>query len=162
MTATRIGYARCSTDEQDLAAQRSAPFDLGVAEDRIYLDRGLTATTRTRPGLDPALAAVRAGAGRSGSCAPAPGSPAGCAYPPATPYFADVVPAHAYGRATQPTIGSIGEPRQRVLPSVLNAPRVVPMAPPETMTGHVLLRPEGYVRSEAGPAGLDRSARPVD
>lgn len=54
MTATRIGYARCSTDEQDLAAQRSAPFDLGVAEDRIYLDRGLTATPGpTRPGPGP-------------------------------------------------------------------------------------------------------------
>ncbi len=60
MTATLIGYARCSTDKQDLAAQRAALIDLGVAEDRIYLDRGLTGTTRARPGLDQALAAVRA------------------------------------------------------------------------------------------------------
>jgi DNA invertase Pin-like site-specific DNA recombinase len=35
--------------------------ELGVAPDRIYTDRGLTGTTRARPGLDQALAAVRAG-----------------------------------------------------------------------------------------------------
>lgn len=59
MTATLIGYARCSTDRQDLAAQRQALLDLGVAEDRIYTDHGLTGTSRARPGLDQALAAVR-------------------------------------------------------------------------------------------------------
>lgn len=58
---TLIGYARCSTDEQDLSAQRQQLRDLGVAQDRIYLDLGLTGTTRARPGLDQALAAVRAG-----------------------------------------------------------------------------------------------------
>jgi DNA invertase Pin-like site-specific DNA recombinase len=56
-----IGYARCSTDKQDLAAQRHALVELGVAPDRIYTDQGLTGRTRTRPGLDQALAAVRAG-----------------------------------------------------------------------------------------------------
>ena len=61
MTATLIGYARCSTDRQDLAAQRQALLELGVVEDRIYTDHGLTGTTRARPGLDQALAAVRAG-----------------------------------------------------------------------------------------------------
>ena len=61
MTATLIGYARCSTDRQDPAAQRLALLELGVAEDRIYTDHGLTGTTRARPGLDQALAAVRAG-----------------------------------------------------------------------------------------------------
>ncbi len=61
MTQTRIGYARCSTDKQDLAAQRAMLEELGVAPDRIYMDRGLTGTTRARPGLDQALAAVRAG-----------------------------------------------------------------------------------------------------
>ena len=61
MTATLIGYARCSTDRQDLDAQRQALLDLGVAEDRIYTDHGLTGTTRARPGLDQALAAVRQG-----------------------------------------------------------------------------------------------------
>jgi DNA invertase Pin-like site-specific DNA recombinase len=61
MTETRIGYARCSTDKQDLAAQRAMLEELGVAPDRIYTDRGFTGTNRTRPGLDQALAAVRAG-----------------------------------------------------------------------------------------------------
>jgi len=57
----RVGYARCSTDKQDLAAQHAALLELGVAEDRIYLDHGFTGTNRARPGLDQALAAVRAG-----------------------------------------------------------------------------------------------------
>ena len=61
MTATRIGYARCSTHGQDLAAQREALIALGVTEDRIYTDHGLTGTNRARPGLDQALAAVREG-----------------------------------------------------------------------------------------------------
>ncbi|GAA3618297.1 recombinase family protein [Nonomuraea rosea] len=61
MTATLIGYARCSTDEQDLTAQRQILLGLGVADERIYLDHGLTGTNRARPGLDQALAAVRAG-----------------------------------------------------------------------------------------------------
>ncbi|WP_300554423.1 recombinase family protein [Maricaulis sp.] len=61
MTATKIGYARCSTDRQDLTAQRAALAELGVAEECIYTDHGLTGTNRARPGLDQALAAVRAG-----------------------------------------------------------------------------------------------------
>ena len=61
MTATLIGYARCSTDRQDPAAQRQALLALGVAENRSYTDHGLTGTTRARPGLDQALAAVREG-----------------------------------------------------------------------------------------------------
>ncbi len=58
---TLIGYARCSTDKQDLSAQQSALLELGVSPDRIYVDRGLTGAHRSRPGLDQALAAVRAG-----------------------------------------------------------------------------------------------------
>ncbi len=46
-----IGYARCSTVLQDLTAQREALAELGVREDRIYLDKGLTGTSRARPGL---------------------------------------------------------------------------------------------------------------
>ena len=61
MTAIKIGYARCSTDRQDLTAQRAALAELGVTEDRIYTDHGLTGTNRDRPGLAQALAAVRAG-----------------------------------------------------------------------------------------------------
>ncbi len=61
MTTTLIGYARCSTDKQDLAAQKAALEKLGVPADRIYTDHGLTGTNRSRPGLDQALAAVRTG-----------------------------------------------------------------------------------------------------
>ncbi|MCP9270253.1 recombinase family protein, partial [Xenorhabdus sp. XENO-1] len=61
MTEIRIGYARCSTDKQDLTAQQETLLKLGVSPDRIYLDKGLTGTNRQRPGLDQALAAVRSG-----------------------------------------------------------------------------------------------------
>ena len=61
MTATLIGYARCSTDEQDLTAQRHTLHTLGVPDDRVYLDRRMTGTNRDRPGLYQALAALRAG-----------------------------------------------------------------------------------------------------
>jgi DNA invertase Pin-like site-specific DNA recombinase len=56
-----IGYARCSTVLQDLTAQQEILASLGVSAERIYLDKGLTGTNRARPGLDQALAAVRAG-----------------------------------------------------------------------------------------------------
>jgi len=59
MAATLVGYCRCSTDAQDLTAQRQRLRELGVTEDRIYLDHGLTGTNRARPGLDQALAALR-------------------------------------------------------------------------------------------------------
>jgi hypothetical protein len=45
-----IGYARCSTDEQDLTAQRGILLELGVTEDRIYLDHFLD---QLRPGPRP-------------------------------------------------------------------------------------------------------------
>ena len=61
MPKTLIGYARCSTDKQDLTAQREALVELGVAAGRIYVDHGLTGTNRVRPGLNQALAAVRKG-----------------------------------------------------------------------------------------------------
>jgi len=50
-----------STDEQDLTAQRDALGASGVAPERIYVDHGLTGTTRARPGLSEALAACRGG-----------------------------------------------------------------------------------------------------
>jgi DNA invertase Pin-like site-specific DNA recombinase len=46
-----IGYARCSTDAQDLTAQRDALTALGVKPNRIYVDHGLTGANRARPGL---------------------------------------------------------------------------------------------------------------
>jgi len=59
--ALLVGYARCSTDQQDLTAQRDALSGLGVEADRTYVDHGLTGTNRERPGLREALAACRAG-----------------------------------------------------------------------------------------------------
>jgi DNA invertase Pin-like site-specific DNA recombinase len=56
-----VGYARCSTDVQDLTAQRDARIALGVKPNRIYIDHGLTGTNRARPGLREALAACRSG-----------------------------------------------------------------------------------------------------
>ena len=61
MTEMLIGYARCSTDEQDLTAQRDALTRLGVSSKRIYVDHGLRGANRARPGLREALAACRAG-----------------------------------------------------------------------------------------------------
>ncbi len=61
MSALLVGYARCSTDQQDLTAQRDALAGLGVEVQRIYVDHGLTGTNRERPGLREALAACRAG-----------------------------------------------------------------------------------------------------
>jgi DNA invertase Pin-like site-specific DNA recombinase len=56
-----IGYARCSTEKQDPTVQRPILRDLGVAEERVYLDHGVTGTNRSRPGLNSALAALREG-----------------------------------------------------------------------------------------------------
>ena len=56
-----IGYVRCSTDAQDLTAQRDALTALGVQPARVYTDHGLTGTSRARPGLREALAACRDG-----------------------------------------------------------------------------------------------------
>jgi DNA invertase Pin-like site-specific DNA recombinase len=61
MAAMLIGYARCSTDNQDLTAQREGLAALGVKAKRIYVDHGLTGRNRDRPGLREALAACRAG-----------------------------------------------------------------------------------------------------
>ena len=62
MAALLIGYARCSTDQQDLTAQRDGLSALGVSPARIYVDHGLTGTTRrTRCGV-----AQNSRSGRSG------------------------------------------------------------------------------------------------
>jgi DNA invertase Pin-like site-specific DNA recombinase len=61
MPGLLIGYARVSTDEQDLTAQRDALETLGVGIDRVYVDHGLTGTNRERPGLRQAMAACRHG-----------------------------------------------------------------------------------------------------
>lgn len=57
----KVGYARVSTEAQDVTAQREALTRLGVEPDRIYVDHGLTGANRERPGLREALAACRTG-----------------------------------------------------------------------------------------------------
>ncbi len=54
-----IGHGRCSTNSQDLTAQRNALSAAGVDPDAIYVDHGFTGTKRDRPGLGKALAACR-------------------------------------------------------------------------------------------------------
>ena len=61
MNALPVEYARCSTDQQVLTAQRHTFFGLGVEAERIYVDHGLTGTNRERHGLREALTACRAG-----------------------------------------------------------------------------------------------------
>ena len=61
MSALLVGYARVSTHDQDLTAQRDALAALGVSAERTYVDHGLTGTNRERPGLREALAACRSG-----------------------------------------------------------------------------------------------------
>lgn len=61
MAELLVGYARCSTNSQDLTAQIDALKRLGIDAKRIYVDHGLTGTTRERPGLREAMAAVRGG-----------------------------------------------------------------------------------------------------
>lgn len=50
-SSTFMGYARVSTDSQDLAAQRNALTALGASARVIYSDKGMTGTTRDQPGL---------------------------------------------------------------------------------------------------------------
>lgn len=56
-----VGYARCSTQHQDLRAQKDALRTLGVDDKRIYVDKGLTGANRDRPGLREAFAACHPG-----------------------------------------------------------------------------------------------------
>jgi DNA invertase Pin-like site-specific DNA recombinase len=60
-TALELGYARTSTDAQDLTAQRQALTALGVEAERVYVEHGMTGTNRARPGLREAMAACRPG-----------------------------------------------------------------------------------------------------
>ena len=80
-----VGYARCSTTSQDLTAQRQALAALGVPADRVYLDKGLTGTSRARPGLDQALAAVRDGDTFAAPASPASPAPCPTPWPSSTP-----------------------------------------------------------------------------
>jgi hypothetical protein len=52
MNELLVGYARVSTEQQDLTAQRNGLRALGVGDDRICVDHGLTGTNRDRPDCD--------------------------------------------------------------------------------------------------------------
>lgn len=54
-----IGYARVSTDDQNLDLQRDALKAAGC--ERVFEDQGVSGTLRERPGLDAALAAFAPG-----------------------------------------------------------------------------------------------------
>ena len=56
-----IGYARVSTERQDLAAQLKGLADLGVARERVYTDKRTGRSMKNRPGLAQAIAALRPG-----------------------------------------------------------------------------------------------------
>jgi len=49
MPGLNVGYARVSTDQRDLTAQRDGLHALGVQAERIYVDHGVTGTNRERP-----------------------------------------------------------------------------------------------------------------
>jgi len=55
----RVGYARVSTDEQNLDLQRRALKAAGCA--RIFADQGVSGAARKRPGLDKALESLSNG-----------------------------------------------------------------------------------------------------
>lgn len=56
-----IGYARVSTDDQNLDAQRDALIGHGVGESRIFSDQASGGSMTGRPGLTAAIRALRAG-----------------------------------------------------------------------------------------------------
>ena len=56
---TLIGYARVSTNDQDVALQLDALREAGVA--RVFEDRGVSGAKSERPGLTDALAYLREG-----------------------------------------------------------------------------------------------------
>lgn len=61
MTGLRIGYARVSTNDQDLTALKNALMASGVAPEKNFTDQGRTGTNKARSGLSEAMAACRAG-----------------------------------------------------------------------------------------------------
>lgn len=54
-----IGYARVSTERQDLASQIEGLTTLGVDRERIYTDKRTGRSMKDRPGLEQAIAALR-------------------------------------------------------------------------------------------------------
>lgn len=58
-TGRRLGYARCSTDEQDEALQVRALEAAGI--DALYIDHGVSGAKTSRPRLDAMLADLQPG-----------------------------------------------------------------------------------------------------
>lgn len=56
---TKVGYARVSTSDQELALQLDALTAAGCG--RVYWDHGISGSTKARPGLDAALGHLRDG-----------------------------------------------------------------------------------------------------
>jgi len=73
MTPVKIGYARVSTDGQDLTAQRQGLADLGVQPDCVHVDHGIGGTTG--PGLGCARRSPPAGPATPSSSPSSTGSP---------------------------------------------------------------------------------------
>jgi len=62
VTGLLIGYARVSTRlSQDTEHQERALRELGIPQDRIFIDQGFTGTNTRRPGLTRAMASLRPG-----------------------------------------------------------------------------------------------------
>lgn len=61
MAAVLVGYARCSTEQQDPHRPARGPARSRGHPSRVDVDHGLTGTNRDRPGLREALAARRGG-----------------------------------------------------------------------------------------------------
>ncbi len=59
MQGMKIGYARVSTDEQNLDLQRTALEAAGC--ERVFEDRGISGAESARPGLAAALGALGPG-----------------------------------------------------------------------------------------------------
>jgi DNA invertase Pin-like site-specific DNA recombinase len=55
-----VGYARVSTDDQDLTLQRDALAGLGVGQDEIFTDK-LSGSKTVRPGLDACITHLQHG-----------------------------------------------------------------------------------------------------
>ncbi|MFJ2620156.1 recombinase family protein [Glutamicibacter sp. NPDC087344] len=61
MSPHRVGYARISTNQQDLSTQQARLKPLGVPGSLVYVARGLTGRKCERPRLQQPLAACHAG-----------------------------------------------------------------------------------------------------
>ncbi|MBS1043760.1 recombinase family protein [Gluconobacter cerinus] len=57
----KYGYARVSTDKQDLGSQTVKLTEAGVLPEHIYADIGISGSQKSRPGLDELLSILQPG-----------------------------------------------------------------------------------------------------